>query len=80
MARAALIQSHCRRMNTVSERLPERLGKTVRGRALRAKRESDREFHPLVGERGKREGVNMHEGKSNCVKRTERVGVDRIEL
>lgn len=48
MARAALIQSHCRRMNTVSERLPERLWKTVRGRAPRAKRESDR-VSPVCG-------------------------------
>lgn len=65
MARAALIQSHCCRMNTSSES-PERVEKTE---FEESKREIERviEFPPCVWEnKGKQGRVNMHEGKSNC--------------
>ncbi|ROI16128.1 hypothetical protein DPX16_12246 [Anabarilius grahami] len=71
MARAALIQSHCCRMNTSSER-PEKVEKTEFGAS---KREIERviEFPPCVWEnKGKQGRVNMHEGKSNCVREGKR--------
>ncbi len=67
MARAALIQSHCCRMNTSSES-PERVEKRE---FEESKREIERviEFPPCVWEnKGKQGRVNMHEGKSNCVR------------